>query len=256
MRVVSRAALDRSRVFRVWRTLQFKRSLGTDFAFHVRCDRNVPGRIEVRRGDLLHDVRADAVVNSANESLEGAQFPYFPLSPDCEDGESFFPLDVVDGQLHALAGPGLAVECSKLPELEDGPLSVYPQRCEVGGARLTGAHGDLLCRFRCVIHAVAPLWEAEDEDEVAESVKYLRSANDAALSRAAEAGFGSVALPLLGSGAKKFPLAIAARCASEAAVAHLRSGTSLERVVFVSRKANCVEALMERLSLDFDATGI
>ncbi|CAK9097854.1 unnamed protein product [Durusdinium trenchii] len=114
-------------------------TIGTIFKLSDR----VAETIEVRQGDLLDSGSYDAIINSANETLEGPLFPYFPIGAECESGDVFYQEDVVDGQIHKAGGPALSRLCRKLPELppNDDPEAPYPsaytQRCEIGGARLT-----------------------------------------------------------------------------------------------------------------------
>ena len=52
-------------------------------------------RIQVRLGDLLAFGPFGAIVNSANETLEGPLFPYFPIGAECESGAVYYRDDVV-----------------------------------------------------------------------------------------------------------------------------------------------------------------
>lgn len=220
--------------------------------FKFRCKPLGDGavaRLELLRGDLLRDVKADVLVNSANEGLCGTQFPYFPLNPDCENNEIYYKDDVLDGQLHALAGRELEKACERVPPL-DGPQRGIVLRCDVGDVRLTEAPGGLGERFQCIAHAVAPLWDGdEDGADGQERSHELRSAHAAAYTAASSAGWTSVAMPLLGAGAKRFPLSLAVSIATEAAVAALME-QQVERVVLVARESEAFNTLLDAAKRD------
>ncbi|HOX70904.1 MAG TPA: macro domain-containing protein, partial [Dokdonella sp.] len=86
--------------------------------------------IRVLQADIT-DLRVDAIVNAANESLLGG--------------------GGVDGAIHRRAGPDLLAACRRLPEVHPGV------RCPTGEARITGGFS-LPARF--VIHTVGPVWHS------------------------------------------------------------------------------------------------
>lgn len=91
--------------------------------------------IRIRDADIT-DLRVDAIVNAANETLLGG--------------------GGVDGAIQQAAGPGLLKACRALPEIRPGV------RCPTGDARLTEGFA-LPARF--IIHTVGPIWEGGDEGE-------------------------------------------------------------------------------------------
>jgi O-acetyl-ADP-ribose deacetylase (regulator of RNase III) len=137
---------------------------------------------EVVVGDLLAQP-VDAIVNAANAHLAHG--------------------GGVAGAIARAAGPELQRESDALVRAHG--------RVAVGGAAVTGA-GRL--PFRAVIHAVGPQRGDGDEEGT------LVSAIDAALARAGERGFSSVAFPAVSSGIFAVPLDVCARAYVRAVRGH------------------------------------
>ena len=152
-------------------------------------------RIELAQGDITK-VRADAIVNAANEYL--------------------------------MHGGGVAAAISRAggPIIDEESAKVAP--CPTGSAVVTSG-GRLPARW--VIHAVGPIWQGGSKGEP----ELLASAYRASLSRATELGIRSVAFPSISTGIYGYPIDRAARVALSAVQRYLESHPegALEHVLFV-----------------------
>jgi len=155
------------------------------------------GLLELRQGDIT-TIAADAIVNAANSSLAGG--------------------GGVDGAIHRAGGPEIMADLERRYGRE--------RHCPTGSAAITTA-GRLPARW--VIHAVGPMWRGGRSGEP----ELLRGAYETSLRLAAEAGARSVTLPSISTGIYGYPLDQAAPIALAVARAHLATGGSVERIVFV-----------------------
>ncbi len=128
-------------------------------------------------GDIT-EARCDAIVNAANETLEGG--------------------GGVDGAIHHAAGPALLAACLEIPEL-DGV------RCPVGEARITGA-GKLASKY--VIHTVGPQYNFDPDPPTLLAEAYHNS-----YQLAQEKGCHRLAVPAISCGVYGYPVLEAAEIA-------------------------------------------
>lgn len=132
--------------------------------------------IRLVRGDITEQ-QVDAIVNAANSGLLGG--------------------GGVDGAIHRRGGPSILDECRHLR------ATSYPDGLPTGEAVATGA-GDLPAQS--VVHAVGPVWSADDAD----SPRLLASAYSRSLDEARRLNARTVAFPSISTGAFGYPVAEAA----------------------------------------------
>lgn len=153
--------------------------------------------IELQAGDITA-VRADAIVNAANEALAGG--------------------GGVDGAIHRAAGPDLA-----------GELRSRYRGCPTGSAVITGSGRLAEHGVKWVVHAVGPIWRGGGQGEEA----LLRSAYGRSLHLADQAGARTVALPAISAGIYGYPLDGAADVALRSIRDGLTQTHTTELAIFV-----------------------
>ncbi len=156
--------------------------------------------MEIVQGDITK-LRADAVVNAANNSLLGG--------------------GGVDGAIHRAAGPGLLAECRALGG------------CPTGEARITKGY-DLPAKY--VIHTVGPVYSGTARDS-----GLLASCYNNCLKLAVENRIASVAFPAVSCGVYGYPIKDACKIAVDTTAAFLKEHPSLEKVIFVLFSAEYLE---------------
>jgi O-acetyl-ADP-ribose deacetylase (regulator of RNase III) len=118
-----------------------------------------------------------------------------------------YPVSVVDGLVHQFGGWRLKSEC-RLKAM----MAINSEACPVGDAVVTSAgSGKLRESYEKIVHTTPPFFKYHENPRGA-----LRSCYTKALQRAFEEG-ERVATPLLGAGARGFPIDEAVSVAATAA---------------------------------------
>lgn len=150
--------------------------------------------IAVVKGDIT-DIKADAIVNAANNSLMGG--------------------GGVDGAIHRAAGPELAAYCRTL------------KGCKTGDAKISPGF-NLKAKF--VIHTVGPVWYNGGNNEG----YLLERAYRRCLEVAVENNIRTIAFPSISTGAYRFPFEEATKIARTVIVNFLQNNPSIEKVTIVA----------------------
>lgn len=142
-------------------------------------------------GDITRVTDVDAIVNAANETLEGG--------------------GGVDFSIHRAAGPALVTECKALPikRLSRSTIVEYG-RCDVGEAVITKGY-QLMARH--VIHTVAPLLSATGTPNDDALQRCYQSVLDCIVATESLYRIRSVAFCCIATGFYAFPMEQAARIA-------------------------------------------
>jgi len=179
----------------------------------IEVDRTGGGSavIELMSGDIT-TVRADAIVNAANEALIGG--------------------GGVDGAIHRAAGPELMQEMR----------SRY-RGCPTGSAVITGPGRLADNGVKWVVHAVGPVWRGGGQGEA----ELLASAYAKSLHLADQAGAHSVAFPAISAGVYGYPLDEAAAIALRSVRSGLAGAHTVERVVFVLFRSDTLHSFQRAL---------
>jgi O-acetyl-ADP-ribose deacetylase (regulator of RNase III) len=165
--------------------------------FEVGRATGAPAWIELQAGDITK-IRADAIVNAANEYLAGG--------------------GGVDGAIHRAAGPDLMAE-----------LRSRYRGCPTGSAVITGSGRLAEHGVQWVVHAVGPIWRGGSQDEK----ELLASAYRTALHLADHAGARTVAFPAISAGIYGYPLDEAAAVALSSIRDGLAGAHTTDRAIFV-----------------------
>ena len=164
-------------------------------------------RIELIRGDIA-SVAAEAIVTAANSGLVGG--------------------GGVDGAIHRAGGPAIMADLVR---------RYGPDRSCPPGSAVVSAAGDLPARI--VVHAVGPIWRggASRESEL------LSAAYATSLTRAADEGCRTVALPSISTGVYGYPVDAAARVAMDAVADWVRARPdAFDTITFVLFSAETLAA--------------
>jgi len=150
-------------------------------------------KIDIINGDITK-VKADAIVNAANNSLLGG--------------------GGVDGAIHRAAGKALLAECKSL------------NGCKTGDAKITGAYNIKNVKF--IIHTVGPVYKGTPEDRIS-----LKSCYTKSLQLTAERKLKTIAFPAISCGVYGYPIEKASETAIKTILNFLSKNQFPEKVIFV-----------------------
>lgn len=145
----------------------------------------------------------DALVNPANERLAGTRFSAEecwrhlyddPVQGRWDEKYATFPFQTIDGLVTEFGGEELR------RVLEAQPADITGIRCPTGGAVVTRSYGEIREVYGHIIHAVPPFYRALALEE--EWKETSVSTYQAAFNAATDAGLSTLAVPLLGTGAR------------------------------------------------------
>lgn len=176
----------------------------------------------------IETVKADAIVNAANETLLGG--------------------GGVDGAIHKAAGPRLAEYCSRLPTKGKARCGIDDYiRCRPGEAVITPSFAMANCSS--IIHTVGPQWEGGwfGEDKTL-SKCYVNCLNVALAN-----DIHRIAFPCISTGVYRFPLRLATEIAVYTVCDWIRKHQRHEmEVVFVTHTERAWEIYDEMIKTYYD----
>ena len=208
------------------------------------------GRVEIHVSPCIvahppNELWHDILIVPANEFLVGTSLPYFPIGGPVpaplpagvtnsvwggmEAGQGMmYSVQVVDGAVTEFGGHDLVLALKALPVVEDDDVArdsrFPPRRCFVGDAVRTVAAGSLKHNFQGLVHTVAPFRSDEAwAHKLASCYKRCLDVATCDVSKSRKKGGSggeehgvSIAVPLLGAGARGAAPAEAAVVAAEA----------------------------------------
>ena len=181
--------------------------------------------------------RCDALINPANEQLQGTLFSPAEANTRLLGNGIIYPPQAIDGLVHELGGDALWRALEALPQHPGSS-----RRCSPGDAVVTPAFGELRCSYSQLVHAVAPFYCDTNWKSL------LCAAYSNAFTAAAVAHFGSLAVPLLGAGARGAPTHAASMVAASAAAAWRGpAGSSPLHVCFAVQEGEVADILVAAL---------
>ena len=244
-----------------------KSSVQPELIYQLTCNSNRLVEIWITSCIVTNFVdKATVLINPANPQLSGVRnFPYFPRGGPVprekphsmhkdwqplgfvsqwggmEVGSGMmYPVSVVDGLVHQFGGWRLEYEC-RLKAI----MSMNSEACPVGEAVITSAGSDELRKsYQKIVHTTPPFFKYHDNPQQA-----LHSCYANAMRLAFQEG-NRVATPLLGAGARGFPIDDAIRVAATATREWCQeSGSNPEVIIFALLEEEHAKQLFSLLDM-------
>mmetsp|Transcript_4482 Transcript_4482/g.6571 ORF Transcript_4482/g.6571 Transcript_4482/m.6571 type:complete len:273 (+) Transcript_4482:107-925(+) len=196
------------------------------------------------------------LINPSNPELSGvSNFPYFPRGGPVPEEKPksmhkdwqplgyvsnwggmevgngmLYPVSVVDGLVHQLGGAKLAFECKM--------IQIFKGGCPVGTAVETSPGGEELGKlYDLIIHCTPPFFRYHDNPVGALRQCYKSSFDAAFMNNRKQGEECRAAFPLIGAGARGFPIDIATNVAADECFDWLKDGNR-------SKGENCEKAVV------------
>jgi O-acetyl-ADP-ribose deacetylase (regulator of RNase III) len=167
--------------------------------------------IEIIVGDITK-VKADAIVNAANNSLLGG--------------------GGVDGAIHHAGGPAILEQCRNIVAKQGG--------CATGEAVITTA-GNLPAKY--VVHTVGPVWRDGKHHEA----EKLAACYTNSLKLATQHNCKTIAFPNISTGVYGYPKSEAAKVSVKAITDFLHVNSKIEKIMMVCFDEENAELVREQL---------
>ena len=122
-----------------------------------------------------------------------------------------YPVSVIDGLVHQLGGWRLQLECAQLPVIQNND-----EKCPIGYAvKTSNGNKELLNEFDYIIHTTPRFYSHYDGNPIDALEQCYKNSLDLAFSSSGDKPEIRVACPILGSGARGFPMNVAMQVAAK-----------------------------------------
>lgn len=184
--------------------------------------------------------KTEILINPCNPQLSGVKnFPYFPRGgPVPKDtvktmhaswqplgfvsnwggmevgNGMMYPVSVIDGLVHQLGGWRFQLECVQLPVIQNND-----EKCPIGHAvKTSNGNKELLNEYDHIIHTTPPFYSHYNGDPIDALEQCYKNSIKLAFAPSDNKREIRVACPILGSGARGFPMDVAMQVAAKTSI--------------------------------------